>query len=175
MALVTAGSVAVATFFAGQASQTPERTYGFEDLGLKNVTAAVSSEKFSIATGPVDIGTEGLFVLDHNSGLLQCSVIYPRLRQFGAIYQVNVAQALGVEAGAGGYIICTGTVDFQRSNQAPIGLSVIYVLDTTTGNYGCFGMPFDRVAMNANRPQQGALILMAQGTANPIIDRDALR
>ncbi len=46
--------------------------------------SAVVSEKFSIATGPVADDSEGFFMLDHNSGLLQCQVIYPRLGQVGA-------------------------------------------------------------------------------------------
>ena len=55
-----------------------------------------------MATGEVSDDAEGLFVLDHNSGLLQCSVVYPRSGQFMARFQVNVAEALGSRGQKGG-------------------------------------------------------------------------
>jgi hypothetical protein len=48
-------------------------------------------------------------------------------------------------------------------------------MDTTTGNYACYGIPFNSVFVNAGRPQQGALVLISTGSANPVIDRDNLR
>lgn len=179
--LVTLTAIGVAVYFAGVASEArqvkQQQSAGadWKNLPIANTTAAVSSEKFSMATGPISEGTEALFVLDHNSGLLQCSVVYPRLGRFMATFTGNVADALGSDGKGGNYIMVTGTADFPRSSNRPVGFSVVYVLDTATGNYACYGVPFDRVAMNANRPQQGLLVLISQGSANPVIDRDALR
>lgn len=190
--VVTLAAIGTASYFAGvahearqhnevrQSSRFQSMPFNSADsewrgLPIANATAAVSSEKFSMATGPISEGTEALFVLDHNSGLLQCSVVYPRLGQFLANFTCNVADALGSNGKGGSYIMVTGTADFPRSSSNPVGFSVIYVLDTATGNYACYGVPFDRVSMNANRPQQGLMVLISQGTANPVIDRDALR
>ncbi|TWT65211.1 hypothetical protein [Allorhodopirellula solitaria] len=180
-ALVATTSVAllVAAYFAGaashsrQASATSETPW--QGLPIANATAAVSSEKFSMCTGPLAETNEGLFVLDHNSGLLQCSVLYPRVGRFMANYSINVADALGMEAKGGSYVMVTGTSDFLSASNRPIGRSVVYVLDTATGNYACYGVPINQNAMKANQPQQGVLFLISQGAANPVIDRDKLR
>lgn len=188
LASLTVIATLAAVFFAGVASEARSASqtstgkissgagqFTLEDLPVAHAAAAVTSERFSMAIGPVSDQSEGLFVLDHNSGLLQCTVIYPRLGQFLASFTVNVAETLGTQAKGGGYMMATGIADFPRNSNRPVGMSVIYVLDTTTGVYGCYGVPFDRIAMNANRPQQGSLVLIGQGSANPVIDRDDLR
>lgn len=177
---MTTSAIGTAAYFAGVASEARQQgraevKFDWSDLPIANATAAVTSKEYSMATGPMSEGTEALFVLDHNSGLLQCSVIYPRLGRFMATFTANVADALGAGAKGGQYIMTTGTADFPRSSSNPAGFSVIYVLDTATGNYACYGVPFDRVSMNANRPQQGLMVLISQGSANPVIDRDELR
>ncbi len=140
-----------------------------------NASAAVSSDKFSIATGAVGDEAEGLFVLDHNSGLLQCSVMYPRLGKFMALYKANVGDALGAGAKGSSYIMVTGAVDFPRSNANPIASTLVYVMNTTTGNFAAYAIPFDRTLVNSGQPQTGILVPMGTGQANPVIDRDALR
>ncbi|TWU15067.1 hypothetical protein [Allorhodopirellula heiligendammensis] len=175
----TVMAILVAVYFAGvarQAARTSSPLDGaWQGLPIANATAAVSSERFSMCTGPLADTNEALFVLDHNSGLLQCSVLYPRVGRFMASYTVNVADALGMEAKGGSYMMVTGTSDFLSASNRPIGRSVIYVLDTTTGNYACYGVPINQNAMKANQPQQGVLFLISQGAANPVIDRDKLR
>ncbi len=179
-AVLTVVSLGAAAYFAGQASVvsrtgSASAEFSVGDLPLVNATAAVSSDKYSIATGPVGDESEGLFVLDHNSGLLQCSVIYPRMRQVMAQFSINVADALGAGGKGGSYLMVTGFVDFPRSNSTPAATTVAYVLDTATGNYACYGMPFDRTAVSSGRPQQSPMVLIFQGTANPVINRDSLR
>lgn len=138
-----------------------------------DATAAVSSDKYSIATGPVGDEAEGFFVLDHNSGLLQCSVIYPRLGQFLGLFTINVNDTLGAGAKGGAYLMVTGQADFPRASNRPIGANtLVYVLNTATGNYAAYAIPFDRTKNTAGVPQQGALIPMGSGQANPVAKRD---
>ena len=172
LTVITVVATTAAGYFAGRASEAEARQDKF--FPPIEASAAVSSEKFSMATGFITDRAEGLFVLDHNSGLLQCSVIYPRLGKFLGLYTANVGEALSTGGKGGRYMMVTGLVDFPSSNNRPAASSCIYVLDTATGNYACYGIPFDRVKMNANRAQQGALVLISTGTANPVIDRDAL-
>ncbi|WP_146518585.1 hypothetical protein [Stieleria varia] len=175
---VVAASLFTATFFAGKATSLSEQLNrpqtGFNIPGLPTIgaTASVTSEKFSMATGPVSQQAEGLFVLDHNSGLLQCSVMYPRQGRFLGLFTVNVMEALGSGDKGGGYIMATGLVDMPSSSQNPVASSVVYVLNTSTGAYACYGIPFDRVSMNGGRPQQAPMVLVAVGNADPILDRD---
>lgn len=142
---------------------------------MVDATAAVVSDKFSIATGPVADDSEGFFMLDHNSGLLQCQVIYPRLGQVGARFAVNVAEPLGTAGKGGTYLMLTGRVNFPRASNRPAASVVVYVMDTATGNFVCYGVPFNDSMVNSGRSQQGTLVLITQGSANPLVDRDALR
>ncbi len=185
MGCLTLASVFVACYFAGQANGLQTQLKSDADLvfdrnpfGLTmpmlDATAAVSSEKFSMATGMVSSNAEGLFVLDHNSGLLQCTVMYPRLGKFLGQFTCNVADALGTGKGTQ-YIMATGLVDMPSSNNNPLASSVIYVLNATTGNYACYYIPFNNTLMNSNKPQNGFIRLLATGTADPIVDRDNLR
>jgi hypothetical protein len=166
-----------ADFNAAVSSDMPSLELGdwSEALPLIHASAAVGSEKYSIATGDVSDDSEGLFVLDHNSGLLQCSVIYPRIGQFRARFSINVAEALGTGAKGGAYLMLTGRVQFPRASNRPAASTVVYVMDSATGNYACYGIPFDHTAVARNQPQQGLMVLIATGSANPVIDRDDLR
>ncbi|TWU37285.1 hypothetical protein [Novipirellula artificiosorum] len=170
LVLVAVASTCAASYFAGRAA-TPTPVV-FPPI---DATAAVNSENYSMATGDVSEDAEGLFVLDHNSGLLQCSVIYPRAGRFMASFTAQVGEALAVGGKGGNYVMLTGRADFPRSSSTPAAPSVVYVLDTATGNYACYGIPFNKVFVSSNRPQAGALVLIATGSANPILDRDAIR
>ena len=174
MAAVTLLLVGVGGYFAGR-SQSP-LNQGMSNLPVLEAAAAVSDEKYSIATGIISEEADGFFVLDHNSGLLQCNVIYPRLGgKFMARFSTNVNEAVGTGAKGGKYMMLTGRAQFPRASNRPAAATVVYVMDTASGNYACFGIPFDRVIANSNRAQQGSLILLTTGTANPVIDRDNLR
>lgn len=186
MVMVTVGSLATAAYMLGRqykaaeiASADPAVEFDWEAAGLPiNATASVISEKYSMATGFVSEDVEGLFVLDHNSGLLQCNVIYPRLPRNGFMgqFSINVAEALGTGARGGQYMMVTGVVEFPRASNNPVAGTVIYVMDTVSGNYAGFGVPFNRAVMNSNKPQQNMpMFLLVSGSANPIVDRDNLR
>ena len=175
LALITIVSIGAAAYFAGRSSQPGFEVSQLGNLPMLDASSAVSGEKYSIATGSVSEDADGLFVLDHNSGLLQCTVIYPRMGQFMARFSVNVNEAVGTGAKGGKYMMLTGRAQFPRASNRPAASTVVYVMDTASGNYACYGIPFDRVAMNANRQQQGPLVLITTGTANPVIDRDDLR
>jgi hypothetical protein len=183
LAVITIVAICAAAYFAGRSSAVASsdavsavgQQAWLDNLPLINAATAASSEKFSIATGPVSQEAEGLFVLDNNSGLLQCRVIYPRVGAFRAQFTANVAEALGAGGKGGSYIMVTGRVDFPRASNRPAAIGVVYVMDTASGNYACYGIPFDQTAVPNNRPQQGALIVIGQGSANPVIDRDNLR
>ncbi len=187
LSLTTLLALGTASYFAGKASKlssvsAPQNALeqaafqlgGFQ-LPKIDASAAASSEKFSMATGAVGESGEGLFVLDHNSGLLQCAVLYPRAGQFMGLFTTNVGEALATGGKGGNYLMVTGQLDFPSSSARPAAPLLVYVLDTATGNYACYGVPFNRAKVNAGTPQQGAMVLVATGTANPVADRDSGR
>jgi hypothetical protein len=174
--VVVAAIAIPAAFFLGRArSVSPTEASVHWNLPRIDATASASSEKFSIATGLVSDEVEGLFVLDHNSGLLQCNVIYPRIGKIRGTFLTNVAADLGTGGKGGQYIMVTGYTDFPRASNRPASVCVLYVLDSATGNFACYGVPFDGSAMNGGKVQQGAIVLLDRGTGNPLVDRDALR
>ncbi len=181
--VVTLVSICSAAYFAGlsnamaaaNAASAVNQQEWLNRLPLINASTSATSEKFSVATGSVAQDSEGLFVLDHNSGLLQCKVIYPRLGKFLGQFTTNVGEALGTGGKGGSYIMVTGRADFPRASNRPTGACVVYILDTATGNYACYYVPFNESTVATNRPQQGMLILLDRGSANPVIDRDNLR
>jgi hypothetical protein len=134
-----------------------------------HATATHGGDTMALATGPVDEGDEGLFILDYLTGELQCMVISPRNTptKFFARFRTNVVQVLGVEQGKKpNYVMVTGHMDFQRGAAAARpGNCVVYVCDTITGNYAAFGIPWNRTFAAAGRPQQGALVLLDVGKA----------
>lgn len=174
---VTIIASCTAAYFAGRNAQlAPPAAAWLDSLPITQTAASANKPNaFSIATGQASDDAEGVFVLDHNSGLLQCNVIYPRTARFMAQFTTNVGDALGTSGKAGDYLMVTGTVNFPRASNRPAAPTIVYVLDTATGDFACYGIPFDRAAVATNRAQQGALILLHTGKANPVIDRDDLR
>ena len=159
-------------YLLGSAKKVSQSTH-WQIPATIDASTAVSSEKYSMATGPVGDDAEGLFVLDHNSGLLQCSVMYPRIGQFLGLFTVNVSDTIGAGAKGGSFIMVTGLADFPRASNREIGANMlVYVLNTATGNYAAYAVPFDRTASTAGRPQQGVMIPMGTGQANPAPVRD---
>ncbi len=177
LSTITIVAVCAAVFYAGRASQLESlHDNTFHTLPLVNASATANmAEKYSIATGQVSDEAEGFFVLDHNSGLLQCNVIYPRTGRFMAQFSVNIGDALGTSGKGGNYLIVTGSVQFQRASNRPAAPTVVYVLDTTSGTYACYGIPYDRGATTAGRPQQRDMVLINTGSASAVPDRDKLR
>lgn len=141
-----------------------------------DATASATSEEFSVATGAVGKSAEGFFVLDHESGVLQCSVLYPRAGRFGATFATNVKDVLPGGGKGSGYLMVTGLAEFPGGSNQPLGAgAVVYVLDTSTGGFACYGVPFNRVAESGGQPQQNSMVLVGKGQARQTIDRDSLR
>ena len=92
-----------------------------------------------------------------------------------ARFSINIAETLGTGAKGGQYLMVTGRANFPRASNRPAAATVVYVMDSTTGNYACYGIPFDHTAVPRNQPQQGLLVLIGAGSANPLVNRDDLR
>jgi len=172
MACVTIVSLATAGYFAGLSAvgradnRTAENAFPFAMPTTIDAVGAVSSEKYSIATGVVSEEAEGFFVLDHNSGIVQCSVFYPRVGKFMATFTGNAGELVGAGGKGGSYLMVTGQADMTRGGRpGTLAPTLLYVLNTASGNYGVFSVPFDRQALAQGRPQQGVMIPMGTGTA----------
>ena len=137
--------------------------------------AAARSESFALATGPIDEEVEGLYILDYVSGELQCVVLNFRSGKFNAVFRANVMQDLGLDVAAKrpSYLMVAGAINFPRgASIARPGNSVVYVLDTVTGAYGAYAIPWRRELAATARPQAAAMILMDVGRARTAAIRE---
>jgi hypothetical protein len=134
-----------------------------------NATASHGADTMAIATGPID-DSEGLFVLDYLTGELTCYVLNSRSGKFDAGFKSNVIQALGVEpAKKPKYLMVTGAANFPRGiGGSKLGQCAIYVVDSNTGHFGVWGVPFSRQAAATGNAQWGPLFLINTGKARNI-------
>ncbi|MCA9217327.1 MAG: hypothetical protein KDB27_29865 [Planctomycetales bacterium] len=123
--------------------------------------SAASNESFAMATGLVDQDVEGLFTLDYFSGELQCVVLNRRTGKFNGQFKTNVTADLGVGQNSK-YLLATGRVN-SPGRQG--GNSVVYVMDTTSGNFAAYGVPWRVDLSSRGQPQTGILALIDVGRA----------
>ncbi len=177
MFAVTLAALAAAGYFAGLASGLRNDSLAGLSTQLQFPTTidaigAVTSEKYSIATGVISEEAEGFFVLDHNSGLIQCSVFYPRVGKFLGTFTGNASELVGAGSKGGGYMMVTGNADMTRGGRgAHIAPTLVYVLNTATGNFAAFAVPFNRQLASTGQPQTAPLIPMGTGTASVVPTR----
>jgi len=133
-----------------------------------NAGTSTKGKSLSMATGRIDERVEGLFLLDHISGDLQCWVLNPRNGEPIGFFTANVKQDLDGEGktGESDYVMVTGDFFFRggSGNQTPGG-TVVYVGDTSTGNVVGYGVIYDSPALNRGTAQKGALKKVCSGSA----------
>ncbi|MCA9124083.1 MAG: hypothetical protein H6821_00880 [Planctomycetaceae bacterium] len=137
---------------------------------LLNASSTHGGTTMAIATGPIQDGVEGFFVLDFITGELTCSVLNPRTGAMGGAYRANVVADLGVEQGKQPqYLMVTGAANFrtQGGNIAPAE-SVVYVADANTGRYVAYWLPWNRQAAQYNFAQASPMMVLGTGSARNI-------
>jgi hypothetical protein len=170
--------IGVAAFAAGYGGRTWLSPHGeanffteslaglLQEKQLRAATAAVG-DSFAMATGPIDEEVEGLYMLDFLTGDLQCVVLNYRTTKFNAIFRTNVLNDLGVDpAKKPKYLMTTGAINIPRGySVARPANSVVYVLETTTGRFAAYGIPWRRELAATARPQAFTLVLLDVGIA----------
>ncbi|MBI2477339.1 MAG: hypothetical protein HYV60_01415 [Planctomycetia bacterium] len=137
---------------------------------LLNASATHGGTTMAIATGPIQEGVEGVFILDFITGELTCSVLNPRTGVLGGAFKANVVADLGVEQGKQPqYLMVTGAANFrtQGGNIAPAE-SVVYVADANTGRYVAYWLPWNRQAAQYNFAQASAMMVLGTGSARNV-------
>jgi hypothetical protein len=154
-------AVVAVSFAAGMYAAMHRSTDAWHLNGqIVRADSAVSNDSFAMATGPVDEDVDGVMTLDFLSGELQCAVLNRRTGKFGGLFKANVAADLGVAQNTN-YLMTAGRVNMPGQ----VGNSVIYVMDTSSGNFAAYGIPWRSDLASARRPQGGALALVDVGKA----------
>jgi hypothetical protein len=162
---LTAVIVAACGFGAGLGAVLvmATRQSGGDDLlprvhGLGSLTA----DKFAACTCPMDINSEGFFILDFLTGDLTGGVLNPQAAaaKFTRMFSYNVLGDLGVQAGAKEprFLLLAGGMNFVGPGANTMAQSVLYVTDVTTGVTAAYAIPW--VPQQARVPGRAELVLL---------------
>lgn len=139
-----------------------------EPLKLQAASAA-RGKSISLATGPIDESVEGLYILDHLTGNLQCWVLSPRTGKISGIYTANVNVGLETDrAGEKDYVMSTGAFLFTggAAGQKIPARSVVYVAEGNSGNVAAFGLQYDKnIIRRGSGVDNGTLELIGKAPA----------
>lgn len=150
----------VAGFLAKQSSTETTVQLPANLMGL-NATATSAGEKFVMATGPVEASVEALFILDTLSGDLQCTAFDSRSRSFNAVFQRKILEDLEVGADKRPeFLMVTGLIPIKDNVTC-----VAYVVESNSGNFAAYAVPWNARNYRAGRAQQGELVLLKTGSA----------
>ncbi len=147
---------------------------GLSAIELHAATAS-SNDSLSMATGLITQEVEGLWLLDHKSGQLQCWVMSPKTGNVAGIFSSNIANDLDGSKGTPELVMTTGTFFFTGGtarNQQPAN-SICYVANTTSGVVAGYSVSVNRALMNRGQTQGGTLTRVCTGKLNgPAPERD---
>ncbi len=159
-ALSGAAACSLVVAIAMVAYQFGARSNGPVDLpqAILHATASHGSTNVAVATGQVGEDAEGIFILDYLTGNLQCWVFYPRFQRFGAKFETNITAQLPGTKNAE-YLLVTGlSASTQASTNARPAGCLVYVVDSKSGMFAAYTLPWNRSAESAGEPQRGTLV-----------------
>jgi hypothetical protein len=137
----------------------------FPDLPL-HASASHGESSITLATGDIDGEAEGLYVLDHVTGDLQCWVVSTRRPgAFSGLFKTNVLTDLEVGADKmPKFVMVTGTYNFvsSRGTSRPAN-SLVYVADANTGNVVAYSVTWNSSLVASGGSQSGPLVKVVVG------------
>ena len=102
--------------------------------------------------------------------------MHSRRPGFAAYYQYNIANDFNVGAvKEPKYLMVTGMARDQQINAGGgvrLALSVLYVVEATTGQVVVYGLPYNRTAQSARKPQGGTFVPLARASLRSEFVRD---
>ncbi len=161
--LVAVGLVAGFGAFVGtQFSAPQDRAASAIEL---HAATSSSNDSLSMATGLITQEVEGLWLLDHETGQLQCWVMSPKTGNVAGIFATNVANDLDGSRGKPELVMTTGSFFFSggsNGNQQPAN-SICYIANTTSGAVAGYSVSVNRSIMNRGQTQSGELTRVCSG------------
>lgn len=112
-----------------------------------HASATDSADSFAVATGRIDQDMEAVFFLDPLLGQLQCWVMNKNTRQFTAVFGYDkVFDDIGLRNDKNPRcLLVTGETNFAALPNAPqLAQSVVYVVNSKTGQFAAYGVPWTR-------------------------------
>ncbi len=138
-----------------------------------HATATEGYESFSIATGLVNNGVEGLYFLDYLTGDLVGAVVNPKTGKFNSRFTYNITGDFSPSARNSKYLMVTGQADMPRGRSGfQAASSIVYIANVTTGEIASYVMPWNSSMQAAGKPQQGTFQLLDKKKLRDVQIRD---
>lgn len=138
--------------------------------------SATRTDTMATATGDIDSNADGLFTLDFLTGDLQCFVLNTR-NQNGphSLFRANVMGDLKIDPTTKPqFMLLVGKAMFQggRTGGARPANSVAYVIDSVSGNFVGYAIPWQENTASRGGGQTGAMIPFVSGSARNVMIRE---
>lgn len=155
------GGVALTVFVAFAAGLIAGRLGPTGSLPRAHAMSSLADESFAVCTTPVDMNTEGVFILDFETGDLTGGVLNQNTAKFTTSYRHNVLKDLGFKPGQvkePRFLIVPGRATFSGNSGNRLAQSVLYVTDASTGVTVAYGIPWTAQQSNAATPMMAELV-----------------
>lgn len=110
-----------------------------------HAVGSLAQDSFAVCTVPLEVGMEGLFILDFETGDLSGGAINGTTQKFSPnIYRYNVLKDLGFKAGKvknPKFLLVAGAVTMAGNAATQLAQSVLYVTDVATGVTAAYAIP----------------------------------
>ena len=109
------------------------------------LATVIDEPLFAVCTVPLDIGIEGFFMLDFQTGDITGGVLSPATQKFGVGSRHNVLKDLNFKAGkakSARFLLVSGALVFAGQTGNTLAPSVLYVTDASTGLTVAYGIPW---------------------------------
>jgi hypothetical protein len=108
-----------------------------------HATATHGQENFAIATGPIGIDVEAVYILDYLTGELKAAVLNLQTGKFMSFFERNITKDLATGTGKNPrYLMVTGMADMRKGGQGQLGSSVVYIAEFTSGQIMAYALPW---------------------------------
>ena len=134
--------------------------------------SASGGKTISMATGSITRDADGLFILDHLAGTLQCWLLNSRTGSVGGIYVADLNTALGLDKGEPDFVMTTGDFFIRSNGSLRAANTVCYVGEGKSGKVAGFSLTYDNAGIQQGKVQQGELKMVCSG---PIRRAGAIR
>ncbi|MCY2983628.1 MAG: hypothetical protein NTY15_08315 [Planctomycetota bacterium] len=128
---------------------------------LLAASATHGGANMAVCTAQVGDDAEGFFALDFITGDLKGWVYYPKMGRFGGLFMTNVKQQLGQSKNPEYLLVSGGTFGARLGGNVKLAQSLIYVVDTRSGQFAAYSAPWNSAMENSSgTPQMSQMILM---------------
>jgi hypothetical protein len=148
----------------GSSSEANPLEAGFLKAVSVGASATHGTDSVIMCTGGVDVGIEGVYVLDVVTGELKGGVLNIRTGKFITAYSYSdVAKDLHADGVKNPkYLMVTGEAQSTQGFGANgrFGRSVVYIAEVNSGYVACYGVPWNPGRATANNIQRLPFVLL---------------